>query len=389
MKEIIVKYSNADIKKELEDIGFDRTYLLNVINKYRGQQLKVTNLRPAEANIIKQLCLSLGFDCACSKNTITCECEYTDCLIFASIDGYKKLYNKLLKQPFRLKSIAEEIKAAIDNKIEPLYIRKTILDWKKPYIMGILNVTPDSFSDGGMFFDTKKAVEHAIKLIDDGADIIDIGGESTRPDAIPVASEEEVNRIVPVIKEIRKINSEIPISIDTRHYLTAKKAIDVGADIINDVSGFNIDNDLFDFVTKNNIPSIIMHSDSVPAKSCDFTSSDLVESIYFSLYKKINKMLESGMKKSNIIADTGIGFGKSKETCFEILRRHEEFTSLKVAMLIGISRKSFIKKEFNINNDEADITTALYSTKIKGVNIHRVHNVKLTKKYLYYTNIIS
>ena len=132
-----------------------------------------------------------------------------------------------------------------------------------------------------------------------------------------------------------------------------------------------------------------MHSDKVPAVSADYTASDIVEDIYFALYKKINSLITAGMSKENIIADTGIGFGKSQDSCFEILKRHGEFKSLNVPMLLGISRKSFMRNKFNADFNEADIPTAYYSAVVKNVQIHRVHNVRLTKKYLEFAEAIT
>lgn len=384
MKELIVKYASSNIIEELENIGFDNSYLMYAVNNYQGKRIKINNLKPAEANILKQLCLSLGFDCAVNKYTVTCQCEYTNCLVFASINGYKKLCEKLSKQPFRLKEVGHKIKNLITANLEPLCITNKTFDWTRPYIMGILNITPDSFSDGGKYTNEKKALTHVIKMIEDGADIIDIGGESTRPNARVISVDEEIHRVIPIIEQIRKENINIPISIDTRNYLTAKAAIDTGADIINDVSGFSFDTKLFEYVCTNKIPSIIVHSTEVPATSKDAYSTDIINEIYRSLHNKIDQMIDSGHQKSKIIADTGIGFGKSQKTCFEIVKRHDEFTSLGVPMLMGLSRKSFIQNEFNLDVEEADVPTALYSAilSFNGANIHRVHNVKMTKTYI-------
>lgn len=374
MNELIVKKASKNILSELETIKFDSSYISVAANKYSGNCYKIFNLKAHEANILKQLCLSLGFDCAVSRETVMCKCDYTDALIFATNSQIQKLKKKLLIQPFRLKQLSE-------------LLEQPILEYKKQKIMGILNVTPDSFSDGGKYNSVEKAVEQATRLVQDGANIIDVGGESTRPDAQPITVAEELNRVIPVIKAIREKGIDIPISIDTRNYVTAKAAIEAGANIINDVSGLDYDGNLFEYVTSNNIPVVIMHSDKVPAVDKDF-SSNIVEEVYFSLNKKINLLLEKGMTRENIIADVGIGFGKSKEANFELLKRLEEFTSLGVDLLIGISRKSFIRNEFNIDCNEADIPTALYSSMLPFVAIHRVHNVKLTKQYLSYASLL-
>ncbi len=382
MRNIFVKKANNNIVKELNKIGFDTSYIVEASSKYEGHLYKIFNLKPHEANILKQLCLSLGFDCAVNRDTIMCKCETTDAIIFATNSQLKKLIKKLYIQPFRLKEIAKELNFQLNEKVESIAIKNRIFDWSRPYIMGILNITPDSFSDGGNYNSVESALIHCGELIKNGADIIDIGGESTRPGAEKINTEEEINRVIPVIKEIREKYSDIPISIDTRNYETAKNAIEMGADIINDVSGLDFDKKLFDFVVKKNIPTIIMHSDKVPAVSTDFVNADIVEEVYMSLKDKIELLVDSGLSRKNIIIDVGIGFGKSVESNFELLKRLDEFQSLKCPILLGISRKSFIRKTFNVTCEEADLHTALYSSMLSNVNIHRVHNVELTKKFL-------
>jgi len=386
MNKIIVKYANKNIVKELNSINFDKSYLDCAVSKYKGCAYKIFNLKPHEANILKQICLSLGFDCAVSRDTVTCKCESTDCIVFATDKQMQKLILKLKEQPFRLKQLSTELDEVINPKLESLTIKNTVLDWSHPYIMGILNVTPDSFSDGGEYNNISSALSHCRQMVEDGADIIDIGGESTRPGAEIVSVDEEIKRVIPIIKELRKEGIIIPISVDTRNYETAKAAIEAGADIINDVSGLDYDENLCNYVCENNIPVVIMHSDKVPAISDDFTNGDVVEDVYFSLKEKIDKLQNSGLQLKNIIADVGIGFGKSLESNYELLKRADEFKSLNVPMLLGISRKSFIRNMYNINYEQADVVTALYSSHLKSINIHRVHNVALTKKFLEFTN---
>ena len=382
MNDIFVKKANRNVLKELNSIGFDSSYILEASSKYEGQLYKIFNLKSYEANILKQLCLSLGFDCAVNRDTVMCKCETTDAIIFATNSQLKKLIKKLYIQPFRLKKLAQELNYELNKKLKPIEIRNKLFDWARPYIMGIINATPDSFSDGGKYNSVESALIHCEKLIKDGADIIDIGGESTRPDALPINADEEKNRVIPIIKAIRNNFADIPISVDTRNYETAKQAIDMGADIINDVSGLDFDKKLLDFVCEKNIPVIIMHSNKVPAVSSNFVSGDIVEEIYISLKNKIGLLVNSGLDRKSIIIDVGIGFGKSVESNFELLKRLDEFLTLNCPMLLGISRKSFIRKTFDVTCDDADIHTALYSAMLSNVNIHRVHNVELTKKYL-------
>lgn len=375
MDNIFIKRASTDVLNELNSIEFDSSYVNYAQHKYLGETYKIFNLKPHEANILKQLCLSLGFDCAVSRNTIMCNCEYTNALVFCSNAQLKKLINKLKIQPFRLNILAKEFEN-INNSLEVLNIRNSNFDWTRPYVMGIVNVTPDSFSDGGKYIDVDCAVNHVKSLINYGADIIDIGGESTRPNATQTSIDEEIKRVIPVIEKIRRENIDIPISVDTRNYETAKLAIQTGADIINDVSGLDYDMNLYEYVQSNNIPAII---------TSNFAS---VEDIYSSLYSKIQKLLDNGVYKKNIIVDVGFGFGKTKDNNFELLKRFDEFKYLGVPLLIGISRKSFMQNAFNITVEEADVPTALYSAMLKNANIHRVHNVQLTKQFLDYAKEI-
>lgn len=387
MDEIILKKASCDINNELNSIGFDKSYFSCASKKYSGFLYKLFNLKPHEANILKQICLSLGFDCAVSRETVMCKCEKTDCIIFATDAQIEKLSQKLLKQPFRLSKISGLLTKFLSQSLQPLVIKTITFDWSKPYIAGILNVTPDSFSDGGLFSSPDTALKQVEKMISDGCDFIDIGGESTRPGADSVSCSEEIDRVIPVIEKIRNLNINIPISIDTRHFETAKAAYEAGIDIINDVSGLS-DEKLLSFVCEKKIPIILMHSDKIPAVSDNFTSLDPVEQIYFSLYKKTEKLLSLGFNRSDIIIDPGIGFGKSADVNFEILKRIDEFSSLKFPLMAGISRKSFIRNEFDLSPKEADIPSALYGALLPSVNIHRVHNVKLAKNFLEYASRI-
>ncbi len=386
MENIFVKTVKNNIKEELNSVGFDSVYIDEASKKYIGQCYKIYNLKPYEANILKQLCLSLGFDCGVNRETITCKCEKTNAIIFATDKQVTLLIKKLRVQPFKLKFLADEFEKLTNKKLIELKIQNKVFNWSRPYIMGIVNVTPDSFSDGGNYYDTNIAYNHVIQMINDGADIIDIGGESTRPNATTVTTEDEIKRVVPLIKMIRENNIDIPISIDTRNYKTAKAAIEAGADIVNDVSGLDYDENLMKYVAQNNLPVIIMHSDKVPVSSDNFTNKDTVEEVYISLKNKIDKLLNLNFDRKNIIIDVGIGFGKSAEINFELLKRMEEFESLGCPILLGISRKSFIRNTFNCNFDDSDNVTALYSSMVKGVNIHRVHNPALTKKYIDYSS---
>lgn len=262
-----------------------------------------------------------------------------------------------------------------------------LFGYEFPKIMGIVNITPDSFSDGGKYFSTEDAVNHALKLVLEGADILDIGGESTRPGAESVSNKEEVKRVIPVIEGIRKVNSEIPISIDTTKYDVALQAINFGATMINDISGLNNDIRLAELAAQKNIDLVLMHIQGTPrTMQYEPKYDNIIEEVFKSLQEKIQLAKSFGVK--SIIADVGIGFGKSVEHNLELLRNHDKFLELNVPMLLGISRKTFIGKILGLEvPEERDLPTVLIHALLlnKSINYIRVHNVRqiLTLKKIF------
>ena len=261
-------------------------------------------------------------------------------------------------------------------------------DWclnpkRETLVMGIVNVTPDSFSDGGKFFSPEVAISHASKLISQGADIIDIGGESTRPGAKQVSELEELKRVIPVIEKIRADNPAILISIDTTKASVAKHAIEAGADIINDVSGLSFDNNMVGIVETFNIPVVIMHMKGNPQNmQMNPEYKDIVNEILDFFKMKIKSAIQSGINRSKIILDPGIGFGKTVEHNFELLSRLNEFNVLELPIMIGPSRKSFIGITLDLPpEDRVEGTAAAVSAGVmNGASIVRVHDVKSMKR---------
>ncbi|MDI6728376.1 MAG: dihydropteroate synthase [Thermodesulfovibrionales bacterium] len=250
---------------------------------------------------------------------------------------------------------------------------------KKTYVMGVLNVTPDSFSDGGLFFNEKKAIEHALRLIEDGADIIDIGGESTRPGSEPVSVEEEIRRTIPVIKAISR-EIKVPISIDTYKAGVAKHALDAGASIVNDISGLRFDPEMPKVVSEYNVPVIIMH---IKGRPKDMQQNPVYEALIPEImdYLRISIRLANkfGISDDKIIIDPGIGFGKTFEHNLEIIKNLKEFTLLGRPVAVGVSRKAFIGKILGDvpPSERLEGTAAAVAISIfNGANIVRVHDVK-------------
>nr|WP_201150076.1 dihydropteroate synthase [Cyanobacterium sp. IPPAS B-1200] len=264
-------------------------------------------------------------------------------------------------------------------KNQTMQIRDYNFNWnQRTYIMGILNVTPDSFSDGGEYNELQKAVNQALVMVKDGADIIDIGGQSTRPGALEVTLEEELNRVIPVIKAIRE-KTDIPISIDTTRAEVAQRAIASGADIINDISGATFDPDMLDTVARLQVPIILMHIRGNPQTMQTMTDyQDLIGEIEEFFLDRIAQCVQKGITKSNIIIDPGIGFAKNYQQNIDILNNIKRLKNLGFPMLIGTSRKSFIGKILNENDPAKRVwgTGATCSHAIsQGADILRVHDV--------------
>ena len=257
--------------------------------------------------------------------------------------------------------------------------------------MGVLNVTPDSFSDGGKFNRLDFAVEHICSMLENGADIIDIGGESTKPGSDPVAVDEELNRVIPIISEIKKISHDILVSVDTYKSVVAKEAIEAGADIINDISGLAFDEDMAPLLAKNNIPVIIMHIQGKPkTMQQNISYNDLISDIKQYFEKRCDYAIKSGIKKNNIILDPGIGFGKTFNHNFKLLKNLKKFKDMAHPLLIGPSRKAFIGDVLNLpSNERVEGTIATVVAGIlNGANIVRVHDVKENKRAILVTEKI-
>ncbi len=243
-------------------------------------------------------------------------------------------------------------------------------------IMGILNVTPDSFSDGGKYFSIEKATDHALKMLDEGADIIDVGGESSRPGAEAVSFDEEISRTIPVIENILKFNKSAIISIDTVKSQVAELAMQKGAKIINDISSF-ADSKMLEVAHNNSAILILMHIQGTPQT---MQNSPKYTNVFDEVFKFISQKVEYAKSKgvSKIIIDPGIGFGKSVEDNFMLLKNLKKFTKLQLPILIGVSKKSLIEKSLNLALDEREIASLVLETisVSSGAKIIRTHNVK-------------
>ena len=254
------------------------------------------------------------------------------------------------------------------------------LNFDKPQIMGVLNVTPDSFSDGGLFFDEFKANNQANLMIKSGADIIDVGGESTRPGSKIVDEKDEWERIKNIIIKLKKNFSKIPLSLDTRKSYVMKKGIENGVDIINDVSGLNFDNKSFSVINSKNIPFILHHMQGTPdTMQQNPKYNDALLDIYDFFDEKINFCSKKNYKKEFIVIDPGIGFGKNLDHNLRIMSKISTFHSLGCPILIGTSRKRFIEHivtKFDTPNRTGGTLASVLCGLLQGVQLFRVHDVK-------------
>lgn len=254
---------------------------------------------------------------------------------------------------------------------------------ERTYVMGILNVTPDSFSDGGNYNEVEAAVKRAKEMVEEGADIIDIGGESTRPGAEFISEEEEINRVVPIIKAIKE-ELDVLISIDTYKSKTAEEAIKAGADIINDVWGFKKDKNMASIAVKYNVPCILMHNRE------NNNYKNLMKDVLEDLVESINIALDAGVKREQIILDPGIGFAKDYEQNLIVMNNLEKIVSIGFPVLLATSRKSMIGLTLDLPVDkrvEGTIATTVIGI-MKGCKMVRVHDVLENKRACIMTDKI-
>ena len=370
---------------QMKKMGVDPTGVRLMEGKTLHFNLKVEGIEPRTANLLKQEMLALGGDVAVDGRGLDCSTEKTDALLMGTQKHFEKLILKLEQYP-TLNPLGQSVKQTLKNISKTQYAircrKRTLTLGKRTLLMGVLNVTPDSFSDGGLFFDKEKAISHGLRLVEEGADIIDIGGESTKPGSKPLELEEELRRVIPVIKSI-SAEVDVPISIDTYKSTVAQKAIEAGAEIINDISGLNFDPSLAKVASKEDTPLVLMHIRGTPEtmqKNVHYDS--LFSEILQYLKDSIQRAESAGLDPRQIIVDPGIGFGKTVEDNLLIIKNLHEFRILGKPILLGTSRKSFIGKILNAEVGErmegtlSSITVGV----LNGANIIRCHDALQAKR---------
>lgn len=373
----------------MKQIGVDSGGIKIMAPKSVFCLIRINKLSNIAANILKQETLSIGADTAVSRDTLTGKTKYTDCLIMGNLRQIERLSEKLKFQPYSLSKIALCLERAISNYYKKNFVlqasRFRLNLGLHTHIMGIVNMSPDSFSaDGLLGKPINRIVDIVLQKVRDGADIIDVGGESSRPGARPIPLKVEISRTIPLIKELAK-KIKIPISIDTYKSEVACRALDNGASIVNDITALNGDQRMAKVIKKHGAALILMHMRKSPINMQNNPKySDLMNEIINYLEASIKKALDAGIKFDSIVTDPGIGFGKTLSHNIEIISHLRELKVLGRPILIGTSRKSFIGKIFDsLPQDRLYGSLAsVCMSALNGASIVRVHDVKETKEAL-------
>jgi len=387
--------SLSEAEDELTKIGVDPYGIKAMVPKMNNVNVILEGVECKIGNIMKQEMLSIGGDVAVSRGTVDCSISKTDAIIMGTVKQLRRFADKISIQPFGLKKLSHDIKELLDNLSRRTFIVKTpereIKLGERTLIMGIMNVTPDSFSDGGMFDRVDEAVRYGVSLVEEGADILDVGGESSRPGADPVSTEDELERVIPLLKGLKK-NVCVPISIDTTKADVARVACEEGAEIVNDISALRFDAEMSGIIKRYKVPLILMHMKGVPKtmQKGDISYRSVTAEIIQFLAERIENFRSIGINTENIIIDPGIGFGKTTQDNLTLLKYLKEFKMLGLPMLVGTSRKRFIgditggEPLDRIEGTAATVTAAI----MNGAHIVRVHDVKFMNRVCRMTDAI-
>jgi len=380
----LVRVQGADdARRLLDELGTDTGGAAIMSKKMVHVVISIENVQARAANLIKQIMLSKGGECATSRDTLLKTTEPVNVIIMGTVKQLSQANSNFSVQPFGLKALSEELKAMMRDNFGQGPGTRTVRAGKhtlelggRTLVMGIVNVTPDSFSDGGEFFDLEVARRHALEMAEAGVDIIDVGGESTRPGAEPVSDDEEERRTIPLIESLVG-EIDVPVSIDTYKSGIAAKALDAGACIVNDISALRLDEELAPLVAERQVPVILMHMQGMPRDMQENpVYDDVVADISRFLRERASYACDCGIGPGMIMVDPGIGFGKMVEHNLEIVRRMEEFMSLGYPVVLGTSRKRFIGSVTGREvGDRLMGTAATVAFSIaRGVDIVRVHD---------------
>jgi dihydropteroate synthase len=379
----------AEIARELERTDSDPEGVALIARKGRTLLVRVGDVSLKASPLLKQEMLALGGDAAHARGVADHSVQRSVVVLAATLGQYRRLRPKLERQPFHLADIGRAVEAAIANysRRAPRTVRgphRSIVLGDRPKTMGVLNVTPDSFSDGGRYLEPAHAVAHGEALVADGADVLDIGAESTRPGAIPVTPEAEWARLAPVLAVLHT-RLTIPISVDTRHPEVARQAIDAGADWVNDVGGLR-DPEMRRIVARHDAAVVVLHMRGEPATmQSDTEYTDVRDEVFGALAAATELGVGDGIAPERILVDPGLGFGKSGAQSLELLEHVGEFRSLGYPLVVGASRKSFLGTATGVasanDREEASLAAAVIAA-VRGAELIRAHDVRGTVRAL-------
>jgi dihydropteroate synthase len=381
--QVLVLWDLAQVKATLEHARVS-TAGIDIMEKkglFRVVRVKDLNLRAA--SILKQEMLSRGGEVAISREVYEWWGEKADCVLMGTLAQFERLLPKLKAQPFGLRSLAVSMETALRNHDDTVPIcHPGLVFTDAPLMMGILNVTPDSFSDGNAYADVDAAVRCGLQMVEDGAALVDVGGESTRPGSDPVSLEDELERVLPVVKALA---SELPgrISVDTCKARVAAEALASGAYMINDISALRMDPGMISVVRDADCPVVLMHMLGEPKSMQENpVYGDVVDELYEFFVERLNWAVDKGLKEKNLLIDPGLGFGKTTAHNLEILRDLAAFRSLGRPIVVGASRKRFLGEILGIDDpQERDAATAATTViaAVAGAHIARVHQIGLNR----------
>lgn len=358
--------------------------------KAMGSVVLLEKVRLGAANILKQEMLSIGGDAAVARGVVEGSVTHSDVVLLGNRDKIAKLVRKLQYQNIfglpQIRAFLHDI--VLDNPEEPAFLdcRGVPLVVDEPQLMGILNCTPDSFSDGGQFRNADDAVAYAGTMLRESAAIIDVGGESTRPGSKPVSETEELSRVIPVVTGIREHYPDALISVDTTRASVARKALTLGAHLINDISALQADTGMIELLRENrDVPVVLMHMNGIPETMQDGPwYSDCVDEVLVFLEKRLDFCLKSGLAEDQLLIDPGIGFGKRLDDNLSILRRLDEFLCFGRPVVLGASRKRWIAGVYASEPEErlSGSLAAAAAGFRAGVALIRVHDVREHRRFL-------
>ncbi len=374
-----------EIVHELAKIGVDPEGIKKLAPKGIVRLTRISGLPAPAAHILKQTMLSIGGDVGVSYGSLTMRDATTDVLVIGTESHYRRLIENLKVQPLDLKQVSEQIEKALSLSGKTRFHLRLgdhpLQVGERTLLMGVVNVTPDSFSDGGEYLEPEKAADRCFQLVEDGADLVDVGGESSRPGADAVAEDEELRRVLPVLEKISgRIN--VPISIDTVKPRVAGEALSAGAALVNDITGLR-NPEMVSAVADHGAGVIVMHMKGTPRTMQDSPHyDDLMTEIIQFLDERANFAIANGVEEDKILVDPGIGFGKTAEDNYRIIDRLEELRCLGRPIVVGPSRKSFIGSVVNVSPGARVFGTAAAVTWCiaNGADVVRVHDVKEMKE---------